>query len=156
MPTGRLKNQPLTADLSLYPLVFSVPSHGTLAKHPHLLKAQSRHRGAVRPLRPRCAIFARWRSSRKSRWQCFTRSSVALSEERSKGKQIANETSIYATKPGQSFDAIVNLSNFYLVFKAFQKVATLGLPLGKGAVICAVEQTTPLTDNVTLIPVGSL
>lgn len=40
--------------------------------------------------------------------------------------------------------------------KAFQKVSSLGIPLGKGAVICAVEQSLPLTENVVLIPVGSL
>ena len=43
---------PIPLSLSL----FFPFTHGTLAKHPHLLKAQSRHRGAVRPFPSPCGL----------------------------------------------------------------------------------------------------
>jgi predicted AAA+ superfamily ATPase len=40
--------------------------------------------------------------------------------------------------------------------KAFRKVQDLGYPLGKGAVICAATQAMPLTEEVSIVPVGAL
>lgn len=40
--------------------------------------------------------------------------------------------------------------------RAFDKARSLGLPIGKGAVLCLCEQARPLTQDVTVIPVGSL
>lgn len=40
--------------------------------------------------------------------------------------------------------------------RAFGKARSLGLPVGKGAVICLCEQARPLTQDVVVIPVGSL
>ena len=44
------------------------------------------------------------------------------------------------------------LSNIH----AFAKVRSLGLPLGKGAVLCLSERARPLTQDVSVIPVGSI
>ena len=40
--------------------------------------------------------------------------------------------------------------------KAFAKVSALGLPLGKGAVICPATSAMPLTGDVSVIPAGSI
>ena len=40
--------------------------------------------------------------------------------------------------------------------RAFAKVRSLGLPLGKGAVLCLSERARPLTQDVSVIPVGSI
>ena len=40
--------------------------------------------------------------------------------------------------------------------KAFGKVAALGFPLGRGAVVCPTESALPLTETVTVIPAGAL
>ena len=39
---------------------------------------------------------------------------------------------------------------------AFAKVRSLGLPLGKGAVLCLSERARPLTQDVSVIPVGAI
>lgn len=40
--------------------------------------------------------------------------------------------------------------------KAFKKVSGLGIPLGRGAVICPCENALPLTDGVVTVPVGAI
>lgn len=40
--------------------------------------------------------------------------------------------------------------------KAFGKVAALGFPLGRGAVVCPTESALPLTETITVIPAGAL
>ena len=40
--------------------------------------------------------------------------------------------------------------------KAFKKVADLGIPLGRGAVICPCENALPLTNGVMRIPAGAI
>ena len=39
---------------------------------------------------------------------------------------------------------------------AFTKARSLGLPLGKGAVLCLAERARPLTQDVSVIPIGSI
>jgi len=40
--------------------------------------------------------------------------------------------------------------------RAFAKARSLGLPLGKGAVFCLAERARPLTQDVSVIPIGSI
>ena len=40
--------------------------------------------------------------------------------------------------------------------KAFEKVKSMGLPIGKGAVVCPAETAMPLTDCVKIIPAGAI
>ena len=40
--------------------------------------------------------------------------------------------------------------------RAFAKAANLGLPIGRGAVICLAERAMPLTKDVSIIPIGAL
>lgn len=40
--------------------------------------------------------------------------------------------------------------------RAFAKAAALGLPLGKGAVLCLAERAVPMPGGVMVIPVGAL
>jgi predicted AAA+ superfamily ATPase len=40
--------------------------------------------------------------------------------------------------------------------RAFAKVKSLGLPIGKGAVLCLSERARPLTSDVSVIPIGSI
>ena len=40
--------------------------------------------------------------------------------------------------------------------RAFAKVQSLGLPIGKGTVLCLAEQARPLTNDVSIIPIGSI
>ena len=40
--------------------------------------------------------------------------------------------------------------------KAFAKVSSLGIPLGKGAVVCPTAYAMPLSEDVMVIPVGAL
>lgn len=40
--------------------------------------------------------------------------------------------------------------------KAFKKVAGMGIPLGRGAVVCPCENSLPLTDDVSVIPAGAI
>ncbi len=40
--------------------------------------------------------------------------------------------------------------------RAFAKVRSLGLPIGRGAVMCLAGQTRPLTQDAIVVPIGSL
>ena len=40
--------------------------------------------------------------------------------------------------------------------RAFAKAAGLGLPIGRGAVLCLAERALPLTRNVSILPIGAL
>ena len=40
--------------------------------------------------------------------------------------------------------------------RAFAKARSVGLTLGRGAVFCLAERARPLTQDVTVVPVGSL
>ncbi len=40
--------------------------------------------------------------------------------------------------------------------RAFDKARSVGLPLGSGAVLCLAERARPLTQDVAVVPIGSL
>jgi hypothetical protein len=40
--------------------------------------------------------------------------------------------------------------------RAFSKVAKLGVPLGKGAILCLAERALPLAQDIMIIPIGAL
>ena len=40
--------------------------------------------------------------------------------------------------------------------RAFAKAQSLGLPIGRGTVLCLAEQARPLTQDVSVIPIGSI
>ena len=40
--------------------------------------------------------------------------------------------------------------------RAFSKVAKLGVPLGKGCILCLAERALPLAQDIMIIPIGAL